>query len=224
MSRATIARVDEISPVGALSACRTLPSLRTGHAFATVVDAMDDDARDSPPPPGRRVLIVDGDRHLAEAAGAELRQAGFTVTYAPTLAAARAAAGRVDVAVIDPRLPDGDGLALVPALLAAHPMVKIVLTTGFAGAVRAELVQRLTAVLAAATEPRLATGTGKMRRMGRADAATLPVVLPRPLADVERDHIRAVYEQLGKSQQRTCEVLGISLSTLRRRLAEMSLL
>lgn len=173
----------------------------------------------------RRVLVVDGDRGLGARAGAELGRAGFDVTIAATLAAARVAAAHavVDVAVIEPRLADGDGLALVPALIAANPRVKVILTTGFSGAAREQLVQRVTGVLVAATEPRLALGTGKLRRL-RPDAMTMPVVLPRSLAEIERDHIRTVYESLGKSQLRASQALGISLSTLRRRLAEMGLI
>ena len=81
---------------------------------------------------GARILVVDDNAaqldNLAEILGDE----GYSVVTAQTCAAARelATAG-FDVALVDLRLPDGDGTTLAKELRALHPG-EVVLLTGFA--------------------------------------------------------------------------------------------
>jgi DNA-binding NarL/FixJ family response regulator len=70
-----------------------------------------------------RVLLVEDHTAVREAiAGMLERESDFTVVgQAESLAEARELLDGVDVAVLDLALPDGDGIALIPELLAASP-------------------------------------------------------------------------------------------------------
>lgn len=115
-----------------------------------------------------RVLLVEDDIDLGPAVADNLRRDGFTVDLAASLADARSLAesGRFDVAVLDRRLPDGEGLGLVAVLRRLQPGLPILALTARdasddrvdglnAGAddymgkpfVQAELVARLRALL-----------------------------------------------------------------------------
>ncbi|RJF94553.1 DNA-binding response regulator [Oleomonas cavernae] len=115
-----------------------------------------------------RVLLVEDDSELGPVVADNLRRDGFTVDLAPSLADAvdLARLGRFDIAVLDRRLPDGDGLSLVPVLHRLQPGLPILALTARdasgdrvdglnAGAddymgkpfVQAELVARLRALL-----------------------------------------------------------------------------
>lgn len=61
------------------------------------------------------VLLVEDNADALEIYGASLRHAGFGVVEAPTLEDAASAVRQVqpDVVVLDCKLPDGDGLALL---------------------------------------------------------------------------------------------------------------
>ncbi len=45
----------------------------------------------------------------------------------------------------------------------------------------------------------------------------------RPLAEVEKEHILALYQQLDQNKSQTAKALGIGLNTLRRKLEEYGL-
>ncbi len=79
------------------------------------------------------VLIVDDDDALTENLGeilASTLDADFTIVPGtkPALAAARAKP--FDLALVDVRLPDGDGTALIPQLRLAAPFGEVILMTG----------------------------------------------------------------------------------------------
>jgi signal transduction histidine kinase len=80
-----------------------------------------------------RILVVDDNRPLVENLAEILEGAGYRVTGAGTSAEALlAAAEGFDVALVDLRLPDGDGTALAPRLKELNPDGEVVLLTGFA--------------------------------------------------------------------------------------------
>jgi signal transduction histidine kinase len=80
-----------------------------------------------------RILVVDDNAALVENVSEILEGAGYTVRGAMSCAAARALArDGFDVALVDLRLPDGDGTALAPQLKEAQPDGEVVLLTGFA--------------------------------------------------------------------------------------------
>jgi signal transduction histidine kinase len=80
-----------------------------------------------------RVLIVDDNATLVENLTEILEDAGYAVHGHGTCASALAGAREgFDVALVDLRLPDGDGTALAPRLKEASPDGEVVLLTGFA--------------------------------------------------------------------------------------------
>jgi signal transduction histidine kinase len=78
------------------------------------------------------VLIVDDDEALAENVAEILESLGVeTVVARDRKSALAVAAGRdFDVALIDVRLPDGDGMSLLAPLRASAPFAQLVLVTG----------------------------------------------------------------------------------------------
>lgn len=72
------------------------------------------------------ILLVEDHSSLRQALALMLEEeTGFVVAgQAGSLAEARALMGRFDLAILDPGLPDGDGLALIPELRAANPYRK----------------------------------------------------------------------------------------------------
>jgi signal transduction histidine kinase len=80
-----------------------------------------------------RILVVDDNVQLVENLSEILEGAGYAVRGAGTCAAALPLAREgFDVALVDLRLPDGDGTALAPQLKDVQPDGEVVLLTGFA--------------------------------------------------------------------------------------------
>ncbi|MFZ2870536.1 response regulator transcription factor [Zavarzinia sp.] len=78
-----------------------------------------------------RILLVEDDRDLGPVVAENLRRDGFAVDLAASLAEARELAelGSFDVAVLDRRLPDGEGLSLVSALRRLQPGLPVLALT-----------------------------------------------------------------------------------------------
>ena len=82
----------------------------------------------------RQVLLVDDDRHLLESMGAWLVEQGYKVSLASNLEQARQHLGdkEHDLALIDLRLADEDGMELLQECTKHHPNVVVLLMTGYA--------------------------------------------------------------------------------------------
>jgi DNA-binding response OmpR family regulator len=76
-------------------------------------------------------MIVDDDVRTVQRLAQLLRDDGFVVHTANDVAGARALAARVpfDVALVDVRLPDGDGRTLADEWLASFPELHVVFVT-----------------------------------------------------------------------------------------------
>ncbi len=80
-----------------------------------------------------RILIVDDNAALVANLTEILEEAGYSAHgHGSCAAALRGAREGFDVALVDLRLPDGDGTALAPQLKEASPDGEVVLLTGFA--------------------------------------------------------------------------------------------
>jgi two-component system sensor histidine kinase HydH len=78
-----------------------------------------------------RVLLVDDNAALVDNLRETLEDEGYSVATAGAVAeAVKAAAGGFDVALVDLKLPDGDGTALTQQLRREHPEAAIVMLTG----------------------------------------------------------------------------------------------
>ncbi|MFD1787292.1 nitrogen regulation protein NR(I) [Sphingomonas floccifaciens] len=75
-----------------------------------------------------RILVVDDDAAIRTVVGEALRRKGYEVATVASLSDLRTALakGLPDVLVTDVVLPDGDGLDLVPQILAEHPALPII--------------------------------------------------------------------------------------------------
>ena len=86
--------------------------------------------------PNAPVLLVEDDRNLRVNLAESLLDIAKVVPHtAATVADARRLAAEIDfrVAIVDLRLPDGDGVALARALEQRRPGLKIIYITGYAG-------------------------------------------------------------------------------------------
>jgi two-component system C4-dicarboxylate transport response regulator DctD len=79
-----------------------------------------------------RLLFVDDERDMREAAAQWLALAGFEVVLAEDggAAAQRLRAGDIDVVITDIRMPRKDGMALLDIVLDHHPGLPVILLTG----------------------------------------------------------------------------------------------
>ena len=98
------------------------------------------------PPP--TLLVVDDDGPVRSACSEAAIGMGFVVTTAENAGAARRVVQRqsADLALLDLRMPDGDGLALLEAMLREHPEMGIVVMIAFATVASAVEAMRLGAV------------------------------------------------------------------------------
>jgi DNA-binding NtrC family response regulator len=83
--------------------------------------------------PSQRILIVDDESSLRTALFRVLDRQGFQVITANCKREAEALASTdqaLDLAIVDLRLPDGDGIELMQHLKIAHPNIQVVVMTG----------------------------------------------------------------------------------------------
>jgi signal transduction histidine kinase len=80
----------------------------------------------------RTLLIVDDNRALAENLGEILEEAGYRVRLCASCAEALVYEGGFCVALVDVRLPDGDGIELAEKLKQKQADAEVILLTGFA--------------------------------------------------------------------------------------------
>lgn len=80
-----------------------------------------------------RILVVDDERLIRWTLREALTPAGYEVIEADSLAAARAVAktGDIEAALVDFRLPDGDGLALMGELREMMPGLPVIIVTAY---------------------------------------------------------------------------------------------
>ena len=84
---------------------------------------------------GQRILIVDDEASLRTALFRALDKKGYQVITAANGREAETIAQSdkaLDLALVDLRLPDGDGIELMGKLRAIHPNIQVVILTGFA--------------------------------------------------------------------------------------------
>ncbi|QGM99184.1 response regulator transcription factor [Methylocystis parvus] len=80
-----------------------------------------------------RVLLIEDEPEMARALGVRLGRSGFIADYVSGIEDARAAlqCHRYALALVDRRLPDGDGLELLPELKHSQPGIRVLVLTAF---------------------------------------------------------------------------------------------
>lgn len=90
--------------------------------------------KNSPSKAPHRILLVDDDQHLLQSLGSWLQAQGFEVQLAADKASAEGAlaAKTFDLAFVDLRLGDEDGMDILSHCRTHHPNVVVILMTGYA--------------------------------------------------------------------------------------------
>lgn len=167
-------------------------------------------------------LLVDDDERLRPRLATALRERGAEVTEArgPTEALALVRGGLVPTrAVLDLRMPDGDGLTLLESLVAVVPGLRAVMLTGYGSIATTVDAMRLGAVNYL-TKP--ADADQILAAFSAAEAPPLAVSSdyePASLDQVEWEHIQRVLDDCGGNITHAAKKLGVHRRTLQRKLA-----
>lgn len=172
---------------------------------------------------GRTLLLLDDDTVLRRRLARAFQERGFAVREADGVAAALALARAEspELAVVDLRVPDGDGLEVVRALKRIDPTTIIVVLTGYGS-----IATALEAVRLGATH--YLTKPADVDELIAAFAREGGVTDPGPrgehaaptLARVEWEHIQRVLTDCGGNVSEAARRLGIHRRSLQRKLAK----
>ncbi len=173
--------------------------------------------------PERSLLLVDDDQVFLKRLARAMEKRGFAVETASSVAAGKAiAAARPPAfAVVDLRLEDGNGLAVVEALRRARPECRIVVLTGYGS-----IASAVAAVKIGATD--YLAKPVDAEEVVNALLAKPGTVLPEPPENpmspdrVRWEHIQRVYEQCDRNVSETARRLSMHRRTLQRILAKRS--
>jgi two-component system response regulator RegA len=170
-----------------------------------------------------RVLLIDDDdvfvRVLARALGARGFVVGTAANRASALATVREL--RPDYAVLDLKLGEESGLALIPDLLQLQPELRILLLTGYASiATAVEAIKRgawdyLAKPVDADQVVQALRGGGQ-----REDEPSATVFAAPPLKRLEWEHIQRVLAECEGNISEAARRLGLHRRTLQRKLSK----
>jgi two-component system response regulator RegA len=166
------------------------------------------------------MLLVDDDENFSHVLSRALNRRGFDVTVANSSSEALAMSERhFDQAIIDLKLADNSGLALIAELKRRQPALEIVMLTGYSSVATAVEAVKLGAInylcKPANTDEILAAFGHQAANV----AATIPE--NRPSIDrLEWEHIQKVLLEQGGNISATARVLGMHRRTLQRKLSK----
>jgi two-component system response regulator RegA len=170
-----------------------------------------------------RVLLIDDDEVFTRVLARALAARGFDVRVAANRADALAGARehRPDHAVLDLKLGEESGLALIPELLDIRPELRILLLTGYASiATAVEAIKRgawdyLAKPVDADQVVQALRGSGHAD-----DDAAAPVFAAPPLKRLEWEHIQRVLAESDGNISEAARRLGLHRRTLQRKLSK----
>jgi two-component system response regulator RegA len=173
-------------------------------------------ALDNLPASERTLLIVDDDTPLCQRLARAMERRGFVVETAESVAAgiAAATARPAAFAVVDLRLGDGSGVAVVEALRKARPAARIVMLTGYGN-----IATAVAAVKAGAVDylPKPADADAVERALLSTETSLPPPPEDPMSADrVRWEHIQRVFEQCDRNVSETARRLKMHRRTLQR--------
>jgi two-component system response regulator RegA len=168
---------------------------------------------------GWRILLVDDDPVFAETLAQALRRRGHEVESALEPVAALAAARSLspDAAVLDLKLDEASGLALIAPLKSLRPDMRILLLTGYAS-----IATAVEAIKLGATHylPKPADADEILAALGReaGDAEIAPPEEPMSVDRLEWEHIQKVLAEHDGNISSTARALKMHRRTLQRKL------
>ena len=176
--------------------------------------------RDAALPEDASCLVLDDDQPFRTRLGRAMEKRGFEVRLAESVAEAKRLIAEAPpaFAVVDLRLEDGDGIAVVNALHEARPEAKAVILTGYGNITTAVAAVKAGAIDYLAKP----ADADDVRKALLADPAGLPEPPENPMsADrVRWERIQRVYELCGHNVSETARRLGMHRRTLQRILAK----
>lgn len=168
-------------------------------------------------------LLLEDDDAFRERLARALAAREVRVLAVPGLTQARVAwtETRLDGAIVDLRLDDGDGLTAVRELHAAHPGLPIVVLTGFGSIATALKAVRCGArdYLTKPADPDQILAALRGERVSRDNPLEVPAETPS-LDRVEWEHIQRVLADCGGNISQTARLLGLDRRTLQRKLGK----
>ena len=171
--------------------------------------------------PRETVLVVDDDRAFCTALAAALRRRGYAAVVAHNYeeAVAEAEAWGPDKAIVDLRMPGKNGLEVVAALRRVDPRLAIVVLTGYGSIATAIEAVKLGAVyyLTKPAEPDEILAA--FQRQASAMVELPAVTSPRPLDQLEWEHLQQVLTACQGNISEAARRLGMHRRSLQRKLA-----
>lgn len=166
-----------------------------------------------------RVLLVDDDAVLLRVMAQAFTRRGYEPVCADSAASALAACEQAQPshAVVDLRMPDGNGLQIIPRLLELKPDLCIVVLTGFASiATAVEAVKR--GAHQYLTKP--ADVDDLIGAFGYEPGVAAPALSapPTPLGRLEWEYIQKVLTECDGNVSAAAKRLGLHRRTLQRKL------
>jgi two-component system response regulator RegA len=172
-------------------------------------------------PSDRTLLLLDDDGALRNRLARALAARGFQITQVESVSEALiAVADRAPAfAVLDMRLEDGSGLAVVDSLRATRPDARIIMLTGYGN-----IATAVAAVKAGAVDylAKPADADDVVNALLAADTGKTPPPPENPMsADrVRWEHIQRIYELCSHNVSETARRLGMHRRTLQRILSK----
>ena len=172
--------------------------------------------------PDPALLLVDDDETFVKRLARAMEKRGFSVETAQSVAEGqrRAQARPPAYAVVDLRLEDGNGLAVVETLREVRPDCRVVVLTGYGAIATAVAAVKIGAIDYLSKPADADDVTNALLSTG----ADLPPPPENPMsADrVRWEHIQRVFEQCDRNVSETARRLNMHRRTLQRILAKKS--
>ncbi|RRJ83287.1 response regulator transcription factor [Aestuariirhabdus litorea] len=165
------------------------------------------------------LLLIDDDTTFLQVMARAMRRRGFDVFTADSGTTARQLLQRIkpDYAVLDLKLLDTSGLALLPELKAVNPAMEVVLLTGYASIATAVEAVKLGASNYLC-KPADADEVASALLCQPADPGRLEPSAPLSVDQLEWEHIQRILQEQGGNISATARVLGMHRRTLQRKL------
>lgn len=172
-------------------------------------------------PRGPTILLVDDDVTFLNVMARAFRRRDFAVTAVTSLAAALefVAEHRPEHAVVDLRMPDGSGLALVQRLAQCSPPVHAVVLTGYSSIATAVEAIKLGA-RHYLTKPAEVDEILAALDRGAGDAGIPVAEQPLSVGRLEWEHLQKVLGECGGNISEAARRLGMHRRTLQRKLGK----
>src|SRR5579859_149426 len=170
----------------------------------------------------RSLLLLDDDAALRNRLGRALEARGFQTIQVGSVSEALAAFAKSPpaFAVLDMRLEDGSGLAVVDALRESRPDARIIMLTAY-GNIATAVAAVKAGALDYLSKPADADAVEAALRADPSQASLPPPPEnPMPADRVRWEHIQRVFEQCGRNVSETARRLKMHRRTLQRILAK----